>query len=191
MSVARTTTRCAGLCTPAGAAAADRAHRRRLTAVARGVLHDPALAEDAVQEAFLRAWVACSSFDPARAPSLLAWLATITRNVAIDMYRARAVRPGLIHTPADVMTADTPGPTGPLTARAADPVDRVVLRMTLVDALSDVSAAHRGVLVRTVLHDRSHADVAAELGVPVGTVKSRVHHALRSMRSRIHRSEER
>jgi RNA polymerase sigma-70 factor, ECF subfamily len=174
------TTTCAGLCTAAGVAAADRAHRRRLTAVARGVLHDPALAEDAVQEAFLRAWMSCSSFDPGREPSLLAWLATITRNVAIDMCRARAVRPGLIHTPADVMTA-----------RAPDTIDGAVLRLTLADALSGVSAAHRGVLVRTVLHDRSHADVAAELGVPVGTVKSRVHHALRSLRSRINREEER
>jgi RNA polymerase sigma-70 factor (ECF subfamily) len=173
-----TTTRCAGLCTASGVAAADRAHRRRLTAVARGLLHDPALAEDAVQEAFLRAWVACSSFDPAAEPSLLAWLATITRHVAIDMCRARAVRPG-------------PVPEGvPVAERTVDPIDRAVLRMTLADALSGVTDAHRGVLVRTVLHDRSHADVAAELGVPVGTVKSRVHHALRSMRSRIHRPEQ-
>lgn len=173
------TTPCAGLCTRAGAASADRAHRRRLTAVARGLLHDPALAEDAVQEAFLRAFTSCASFDPAAEPSLLAWLAAITRNVAIDMCRARAVRPGLLHTPADVMTQVAP-----------DLIDRAVLRMTLVDALSGVSAEHRGVLVRTVLNDRSHADVAAELGVPVGTVKSRVHHALRNLRSRVQHPEE-
>ncbi len=172
-------TRCAGLCTPAGAAAADREHRRPLTAVARRLLHDPVLAEDAVQEAFLRAWVACSSFDPSGEPSLLAWLATITRHVAIDMCRARAVRPG---PAADAV---------PVAERATDPIDRAVLRMTLVEALSGVSDAHRGVLVRSVLHDRSHADVAAELGVPVGTVKSRVHHALRSMRDQIHQTEDR
>jgi RNA polymerase sigma-70 factor, ECF subfamily len=175
---ATTTTRCAGLCTSSGVAAADRAHRRRLTAVARGLLHDPALAEDAVQEAFLRAWVACSTFDPDGEPSLLAWLAAITRNVAIDMCRARAVRPGPVTDAA------------PAAERVTDPIDRALLRMALSDALSGVSAEHRGVLVRTVLHDRSHADVAAELGVPLGTVKSRVHHGLRSLRRRIQHPEE-
>jgi RNA polymerase sigma-70 factor (ECF subfamily) len=181
MSTLSTTTRCAGLCTRAGAAAADHAHRRRLTAVARGLLHDPALAEDAVQEAFLRAFLACNSFDPAAGPSLSAWLAAITRNVAIDMCRARAVRPGLPRVPID---EPAHAPAGP------DPIDRALLRMALADALSGISAEHRGVLVRTVLHDRSHADVAAELGVPIGTVKSRVHHALRNLRGRVRHPEE-
>jgi RNA polymerase sigma-70 factor (ECF subfamily) len=48
--------------------------------------------------------------------------------------------------------------------------------------LARVSVDHRTVVLRAVVADRSYADVAAELGVPVGTVKSRVFHALRGLR---------
>ena len=46
-----------------------------------------------MQETFLRAWAACRSFDPSAGPSLATWLGTIGRNVAVDMLRARSVRP--------------------------------------------------------------------------------------------------
>ena len=52
----------------------------------------------------------------------------------------------------------------------------------LLDALAQVSAEHRGVVLRAVLRDRPYADVAAELDIPVGTVSSRVFYALRGMR---------
>jgi RNA polymerase sigma-70 factor (ECF subfamily) len=52
----------------------------------------------------------------------------------------------------------------------------------LIDALSQVSPEHRGVVLLAVVRDRPYADVAVALDIPVGTVKSRVHHALRGMR---------
>ncbi len=162
---------CAGLCSESGFAAAFAAHRPRLMAKAMAVVTDRQHAEDAVQEAFLRAWSKCSTFDP-DGPPLAAWLTTITRNVAIDQERARAVRPRLVREqPPGLEPADVrPGP------------DSVVAREVLVAALSRVSADHRTVVLRAVVADRSYADVAAELGVPVGTVKSRVFHALRGLR---------
>lgn len=167
---------CAGLCTEDGAATAYREHRARLIARARGMLGDRELAEDAVQEVFLRAWGACSTFDPSSGPPLVAWLTAITRNVVIDLARARATRPRLHHAaPPD--TADE--------GTGASPIDRALLRMLLLDALADVSADHRGIVLRAVLHDRPYADVAVELDLPVGTVKSRVHYALRDMRRRL------
>jgi len=63
--------------------------------------------------------------------------------------------------------------------------DTVVLRHELLDALSGIGPAHRHVVVETVLRDRSHADVAAELGIPAGTVRSRLHYALRELRALI------
>jgi hypothetical protein len=64
---------CAQLCTEQGMAAAHAAYCARMLARARRIVVDPDLAEDVVQEAFLRAWRACSSFDPAGGP-LVNWL---------------------------------------------------------------------------------------------------------------------
>jgi len=82
-------TPCAGLCREDGVALTYREHRTRLLARARATLGDHESAEDAVREAFLRAWRACGSFDPPAGPSLSAWLTTITRHVVIDMVRDR------------------------------------------------------------------------------------------------------
>src|SRR3954463_13188579 len=83
---------CAGLCTEAGLRAADTAHRSRMLARARRVLADPELAEEAVQEALLRAWRSCSTFDPAGGP-LLPWLLALPRNPAIALAGWRGRRP--------------------------------------------------------------------------------------------------
>src|SRR5712664_2639833 len=85
---------CARLCTEHGMAAAHAAHHGRMLARARRIVVDPDLAEDAVQEAFVRAWRACPSFDPAGGP-LVNWLLVITANTAIDMVKARVRRPPL------------------------------------------------------------------------------------------------
>ncbi len=164
---------CAGLCRSDGFAAAHRANRLWLLARARALLSDPGAAEDAVQETFLRAWAACRSFDPSAGPALATWLGTIGRNVAVDMLRARSVRPRLA-AEAD----DRDERTGTTTAD----VDAALQRMVLIDALSQVSPEHQGVVLLAVVRDRPYADVAATLDIPVGTVKSRVHHALRGMR---------
>ena len=164
---------CAGLCRAEGFAAAHRANRAWLLARARSLLGDPGAAEDAVQETFLRAWAACRTFDPSAGPTLATWLGTIGRNVAVDMLRARAVRPRLAPEPDD---AAEPAAT------ADGAVDTALQRMVLLGALSQVSPEHRGVVLLAVVRDRPYADVAAALDIPVGTVKSRVHHALRGMR---------
>jgi RNA polymerase sigma-70 factor, ECF subfamily len=170
---------CAGLCTADGLAAAHRAHRPWLLARLRALLGDPGAAEDAAQETFLRAWSACGSFDPTAGPSLATWIGTIGRNVAVDALRARSVRPRLAPE-ADEPQERTCG-------RA--PVDAALQRMVLLDALGGISAEHRGIVLLAVVRDRPYADVAAELDIPVGTVKSRVHHALRGMRRTLDRTE--
>ena len=170
---------CAGLCRPDGFAAVHREYRPRLVARARAVLGDPESAEDAVQEVFLRAWSACGSFDPDAGPTLLAWLATITRNVVVDLVRARAARPQLSRTDPEATDST-----------AADaPIDAALQRMLLVDALAGISDEHRVVLLRTVLRDRSYRDVAAELQLPVGTVRSRAFYALRGLRRYLDRAD--
>src|SRR3954451_8919907 len=70
------------------------AHGGELYRFARRSLGDAGQAEDAVQEAFVRAWRASSSYDPAKA-SQRTWLFAILRNVVIDVVRARRSRPAL------------------------------------------------------------------------------------------------
>ena len=163
---------CAQLCTEQGMAAAHAEYHARMLARARRIVVDPDLAEDVVQEAFLRAWRACSSFDPAGGP-LVNWLLVITGNTAIDMVKARVRRPPLA---SGAVREDAPS------ASLGD-IDLVILRSQLRHALSSLGAHHRDAVVETVLRDRPHAEVAAELGVAPGTLRTRVHYALRRLRS--------
>jgi len=153
-------------------AAAHAAYRARMLARARRVVVDPALAEDTVQEAFLRAWRACASFDPAAGP-LVNWLLVITGNVAIDLVKARVRRP--------VLSSDEVDDSAP-SATISD-IDLLLLRAELRHALAGIGARHRDAVVETILRARPYAEVAAELGIPTGTLRTRVHYALRGMRT--------
>ena len=152
-------------------AAAHAAYHARLLARARRVVVDPDHAEDVVQEAFLRAWRSCSSFDPAGGP-LVNWLLVITANTAIDMVKARLRRPPLASGPA----GDNASATG------IDDIDLLVLRSQLRQALCSIGPRHRDAVVETVLRDRPHADVAAEFGISPATLRTRVHYGLRRLR---------
>ena len=152
-------------------AAAHAAYHTRMLARARRIVVDPDLAEDVVQEAFLRAWRACSSFDPAGGP-MVHWLLAITANTAVDMVKARVRRPPLAPGWAD---EDAP-------EAGLNDIDRLILRSQLRHALSRLGAHHRDAVVETVLRDRPYADVAAQLGIAPATLRTRVHYGLRRLR---------
>jgi RNA polymerase sigma-70 factor (ECF subfamily) len=152
---------------------AYRAHGAALLRFATRSLGDRGLAEEAVQETFVRAWRAADRFDPARAP-LQAWLFAICRNIVIDMSRARKIRPPV----ADSSAAGVGAVGG-----VVDAIDKVVGGWMLEEALRKVGPDHRRVLVETLVLDRPHDEVAADLGIPVGTVKSRVFYGLRALRT--------
>jgi RNA polymerase sigma-70 factor (ECF subfamily) len=126
-------------------------------------------AEDLVQETLLRAWRHPEALDPDRG-SVRAWLFTTVRNLAIDSWRRRSVRV------AEVVTDTLPEPPG------EDETDRTVEAWLIADALGKLSQVHRQVLVECFYRGRSVAEAALRLGVPPGTVKSRTHYALRSLR---------
>jgi RNA polymerase sigma-70 factor, ECF subfamily len=126
-------------------------------------------AEDLVQETLLRAWRHPEALDPDRG-SVRAWLFTTARHLAIDSWRRRSVRVG------EVVTDALPE------APSDDETDRTVEAWLIAEALTRLSAVHREVLVECFYQGRSVAEAAARLGVPPGTVKSRTHYALRSLR---------
>jgi RNA polymerase sigma-70 factor, ECF subfamily len=72
--------------------------------------------------------------------------------------------------------------------QTADPVDEIEQWLTwheLTEALAQLSTAHREILVAAFVHDRPYREIAEALGIPAGTVKSRVFHALRALREHI------
>jgi RNA polymerase sigma-70 factor (ECF subfamily) len=88
----------------AGVRAAVHAHSGELFGFALRTLGDQGLAEEVVQETFVRAWRAGRRFDPDIA-SLRTWLFAILRNVIVDATRARSIRPG-VGAAVDVAVAD-------------------------------------------------------------------------------------
>jgi RNA polymerase sigma-70 factor (ECF subfamily) len=143
------------------------AHAGELYGFARRSLGDSGLAEEAVQETFLRAWQAGGRFDP-ELGSLRTWLFAILRNVVIDLSRARAARPGV--------SAGSP-------EAVHEPLEKALLAWQVEEAMRRIGEQHRQVLIETYYRGRPHAEVAAQLGVPEGTVKSRVYYGLRALRN--------
>jgi RNA polymerase sigma-70 factor, ECF subfamily len=161
---------CAGLCTEVGLADAVRLYRGRLVARARLIVVDPDLAQEAVQDAFLRAWRACATFDPEGGP-LLHWLLAITRNAAVDLARARARRLPVV-----------PESSGREVGGGPDFAEVTAVRAELHSALLRIPPLHRTAIVETILRDRAPRDVAAEFGIPDATLRTRLHYGLRRLR---------
>jgi RNA polymerase sigma-70 factor (ECF subfamily) len=158
---------------PAGALSRERdvreaysAHAGELYGFATRSLGDAGLAEEAVQETFLRAWRAGKRFDP-EIGSLRTWLFAILRNVVIDLGRARAARPAVAQGGAEP---------------AVEPIEETLLAWQVEEAMRRIGDQHREILVETYYRGRPYAEVATELEIPVGTVKSRVYYALRALR---------
>jgi RNA polymerase sigma-70 factor, ECF subfamily len=143
------------------------AHAGELYGFALRSLDDRELAEEAVQDTFLRAWRAGDRFDP-ELGSLRTWLFAILRNVVIDLGRARAARPSA--------AAELP-------EQGHEPFEDILLTWQVEEALRRIGEQHRCVLVETYLRGRPYAEVAVELGVPEGTIKSRVYYGLKALRN--------
>ena len=178
---ATTTTRPAASQVPAGLRDEDEVHAAYLLYgpqiyrfVLRG-LDDAGAAQDVTQETFLKAWRRADLFDPTLS-SLRSWLFGIARHAMIDHARAASVRPWQSRL-VDPPTAQVAGETVP------DPTERLVGAWVVEEALRRIAEHHRVAIVETHLRERPHDEVAAELGVPVGTLRSRVFYGLKALRT--------
>jgi len=147
------------------------------------VTGDRGLAEAITEDVFVRAWRARQQFD-GRLASLRRWLFQIARNAAIDAYRARSVRPGLTGE-----RQHGEGPDAFDAGVAVDDIDRLADRWLVENSLRRLSDEHRDAIVAVHLVGRTYADVAQELGVPVGTVTSRVFAGLCQLRDLVVQDE--
>jgi RNA polymerase sigma-70 factor (ECF subfamily) len=147
-------------------------HGNALLAYATRLTGDRWAAEEVLQETLLRAWRHRDALDE-QAGSIRGWLFTVARNIVTDRARSRAVRP-----------AEISGDTGVVPV-VGDHAQRVVDSMVTIEALEQLNEEYRSVVVELYFHGRSVAEAAEVLGIPAGTVKSRSHRALRSLRDLI------
>src|SRR5213079_802685 len=139
--------------------------------VARAVLGDPDDADDAAQDALLSALVKLDQYDPRR--PFGPWLLRIVANAATDRRRRRTVRRV---EPLDAgLTAGGPRPDTTAERRA--------LGERLRQALGDLPERRRMAVVLFDVEGYTHAEIAAVLGIPEGTVRSEVFHARRRLRA--------
>ncbi len=143
----------------------------RLYALAYLMMRDRPAAEDAVQDACIKSWRDLKSLrDPDRYD---AWLRRLLVRTCIDHLRRRRRRP------AEVAMAPTHEP------RSGDASGAIANRDELEQAFEKLSPHHRAVVVLAHFDELSMEEIATSLGIPVGTVKSRLHYALRALRSAI------
>jgi RNA polymerase sigma-70 factor (ECF subfamily) len=144
-------------------------HRPLLSLVLRQTGGDRQWAEDVVQETMVRAWRSMDQLDP-EAASLLPWLATVARRIVIDDRRRKGARP------------PEAGESALETLQVPDGMEDLLRTVVVTEALKALTPAHREVLNETILRDRTVNQAAEVLGIPVGTVKSRVYYAMRALR---------
>lgn len=135
---------------------------------------DRDLAEEVMQDVFLRCWHGIEQFDAARGP-FAAWLMGVTRNRAIDVLRGRQHQARLRESaslPSE--SADEP--------HAHDEADAIAARQSIQSALVELSQPQREAIQLAYFRGLSQAEVADHLGQPLGTVKTRIRDGLRRLR---------
>jgi RNA polymerase sigma-70 factor (ECF subfamily) len=140
--------------------------------VALRIVRDPALAQDAVQDAFLAAWRTAAAFDPARG-NASTWLLTLVHRRAVDLVRREERRR------ADVLDESAPVASGDSVDEAAEVrAERRVVQA----ALAQLPPDQREALELAYYGGLSQSQLAEQLGLPLGTVKSRMFTALATLR---------
>jgi len=129
---------------------------------------DRHFAEDVVQETLVRAWRRPQVLDQTE-HSARSWLFTVARNLVIDDRRSA-------HARYEIVSDQLPERV------AEDDTDAVLDSWLVSDALTALSADHRLVVVHAYYRGQSTAEIAQVLEIPEGTVKSRLHYALRALR---------
>ncbi|MFN7917272.1 MAG: sigma-70 family RNA polymerase sigma factor [Vicinamibacterales bacterium] len=149
-------------------------HGRLIYSLALRILRDQGDAEDIVQDVFSQAWRQAARFDVTRG-NVVAWLVTMTRTRAIDVLRRRKVRPELVHTKMPIDVAD--GSAGQDVRVEWQHRAREIRR-----ALGTLPHLQRIAIELAYFDGLSHSEIAEQLEVPLGTIKTRVRQGLLKIR---------
>ena len=147
-----------------------RKYRMELFRFGVHVLHDQGLAEEMVQETFIKFCQRAGTYDPGRGP-VRAWLFTMARSAAYDIARRPSSRPFL-----PVEDFQLPP--------QYDSVDEALTVLTVDQALDKLPSIY-GSVMRLVRDGLTHSEIAGRLGIPIGTVKSRTAKAADTLRAEL------
>ena len=146
----------------------------KLLGVALRILRDRALAEDVLQESYVKVWRHAASYDPSIA-SPMTWMATIVRHGAIDALRKRQLE--ALGSEDEMATIPSGDP---------DPVEEMHLarlRPKALAAFAKLPAEKRRLIMLAYLRDRSRQELSQRFGVPANTVKTHLRRALLELRA--------
>ena len=152
-------------------------HQGTMYGLAIRITDDAGLAQDVVQEAMLGVWRNASRFDPARAKART-WMLALVHHRAIDALRRRRASVALPEP-------DVPPPAALVVPDIWDDVVGRLDAMALREALGRVPAAQREVLELAYFAGRTQQEIASQVGIPLGTVKSRVRLGLLALRAEL------
>jgi RNA polymerase sigma-70 factor, ECF subfamily len=151
-------------------------YSRTVFGVGLKILGDRSMAEELVQEVFLKVWRSSSTFDPSRG-SFSSWLYRVTRSVALDLYRKRARRVRPVSDGQSPIAAERDPSAGP-----QEVVDESWLSWRVSRALEVLDAPHREVIDLAYFSGLSQREISEQTGIPLGTVKTRTASAYKSLR---------
>lgn len=135
------------------------------------------LADEIVQEVMLKVWSKAPSFDATKSAATT-WIYTVMRNSRIDMVRRNSKHNQVTETiEADDIWDETPE------HQPFIRLDRARKESTIKEAFSQLPLEQRDVLVKVYMHGKSHREIAAESGLPLGTVKSRIRMGMKKVQS--------
>jgi RNA polymerase sigma-70 factor, ECF subfamily len=152
-------------------------HGRLVYSLALRIVRDRGDAEDVTQDVFVQAWRQASRFDTTRG-NVAAWLLTMARSRAIDLIRRRRVRP---QPGADDMVMETKD-----ASPAPDVQFEWVQRAEVIqEAMGALPLVQRLAIELAFFEGLTQAEIAEQLEVPLGTVKTRIRQGLLKLRDRL------
>ena len=150
------------------------------------VTGDQALAEDVLQETFWRVWQSATTYQ-SQLGSFTGWLFRIARNLAIDTYRRRNVRPQAISgvDGSDPILDEMPDPD----TNVAEQAQSILKNRQIRKALASLPVVHRQVIEMAYFYGMTRQEIAEATGEALGTVHTRARLALQKLRGEFERDE--
>jgi RNA polymerase sigma-70 factor (ECF subfamily) len=150
------------------------------------ILADRSVAEDVLQETFWRVWKSADTYQPQRG-SFTSWLFRIARNLAIDMYRRRNVRPQVMSAAEDgASVLDlAPDPDMDVAEQAQSALENKQVR----SAMGSLPSAQRQVIELAYFYGMTRQEIADVTGEAVGTIHTRARLALQKLREELEKQE--